>query len=695
MRRTAGAGLALALVTSVLSVTTGGAAMADPANPSNLEATGLELREKLRASALQDRAGMRDRAPEVVPGRYIVKLKDGKATPKVTRTTVQALAKANGGTVREVFTSALRGYSADLTAAEAKRLAADPDVAYVEQVRKFSISGTQTNPPSWGLDRIDQTGTKLNGSYRYPDVSASGVTAYVLDTGINTAHQDFEGRATIGFDAISGTTTSGDCHGHGTHVAGTLGGKTYGVAKDVKLVSVRVLDCKGSGTTESILAGINYVTAEARKPAVANMSLGFEAYWDEHGAAAVDDAVAASINSGITYVVAAGNDATDACYASPARVPAAITVGATDRMDMVASFSNIGQCLDVFAPGVDITSTWVGSPTAKATASGTSMAAPHTAGAAAILLAQNPAWSPEQVRDAIVTSGIGGAVFGTYHSIDRLLHVGPAPVNRSSIGLRARINESLVVADDGGKKSLIARSWILDGWEKFDIVSAGGGLVALKSKANNRYVVAENGGSKPLIARSKSIGGWEKFQLIHNTDGSISLKSQANGKYVAADGAGTKALIAKSNSIGSWEKFDLEAPNPVVSLRAKANNRYVTADDAGAKPLIAKGKSVGGWEKFELVDLGYGFVALRAKVNNRFVAAQSSGSKPLQAKSKSLIEPTLFWIPGAFDKGEIIMYALVNGKIVRADDGGKKPLIAKTLDGSPIGSWEIFTLNLA
>jgi len=687
MRRSAGAGLALALVTSVLSVTTGGAAMADPATPSGLDMSGLELRDKLRAEAPMDRRGARDRTPKLVPGRYIVKLKDGKATPSATRSTVKALTTANGGKVREVFTSALRGYSAELTATEAKRLAADPDVAYVEQVRRFSTNGTQSNPPSWGLDRIDQTGPKPNGSYRYPDVSTSGVTAYVIDTGIKVAHQDFGGRASIGFDALGGN--GDDCMGHGTHVAGTLGGTTYGVAKNVNLVGVRVLGCDGFGTTEHVLAGINWVKANAQLPAVANLSLGTTE------SQVIDDAVNASINSGISVVVAAGNEADDACYYSPARVSNAITVGSTDRLDIVAASSNVGQCLDIFAPGVDITSAWIGSSTAKKSISGTSMAAPHAAGAAAILLAQNPTWSPQQVRDAMVTSGIGGAAFGTYDSIDRLLHVGAVPVNRSSIGLRAKINESLVVAEDGGKKPLLARGWFLDGWEKFDIVSAGGGLVALKSKANNRYVVAENGGKKPLVARSKSVGGWEKFQLIHNTDGSISLKSQANGKFVAADGAGTKALIAKSNGIGSWEKFDIEAPNPIVSLKAKANNRYVTADGAGAKPLIAKSKSVGGWEKFELVDLGYGLVALRAKVNNRFVAAPSSGAKPLQAKLKSVTLPAAFFLPGAFEKGEIVLLALVNERWVRADDGGKKPLIAKTHAEAPLGSWETFTINAA
>ncbi|MEH0938977.1 S8 family serine peptidase [Micromonospora psammae] len=680
IRRTAVAGLALATV-STLTAFTGGGALAAPTTPVSPDPSN-PVRPTLIAP---ERPQARGTSAKPVPGRYIVKLKDGKAAPSVTRSTVKALTKTNGGKVRKVFTSAMRGYSAQLTPAQAKRLAADPDVAYVEPVRRYSASDTQTSPPSWGLDRIDQTTPALNRSYTYPATSASDVTAYIIDTGINIDHQDFGGRASHGFNAVPDGNVA-DCNGHGTHVAGTVGGKAYGVAKDVNLVAVRVLNCEGSGTTEEVIAGVDWVTANAQKPAVANMSLGG---WAD---VALDDAVAASIASGISYSLAAGNDTDDACSYSPARVPAGITVGATDRVDMMAGFSNYGRCLDTFAPGVGITSAFIGGTSTTRTLNGTSMAAPHVAGAAALLLAQNPTWSPQQVRNAVVTNGISGAVLGPAGSIDRLLHVGAVPVSRSSVGLRARVNDSLTVADGAGTKPLIARSWQLGAWEKFDVVSAGNGLVALKAKVNGKFVVAESGGSKPLIARSSAIGTWEKFQLIHNTDGSISLKSQANGKYVTADGAGSKPLIAKGATISAWEKFDLEAPNPIVSVKAKANGKFVVAESAGSKPLIARSSSVGAWEKYELVDLGYGWVAFRALVNNRYVTAQSGGSLPLLAKGTAINSWEAFYVGWHHADGTVHLYADANEKIVKADSGGSKPLIAKSLS---VGSWEQFTIALA
>jgi hypothetical protein len=528
----------------------------------------------------------------------------------------------------------------------------------------------------------------LGGSYTYPSTSASNVTAYIIDTVININHQDFGGRASFGFNAIDDGYST-DCNGHGTHVAGTVGGTKYGVAKDVKLVAVRVLDCGGYGTTEEVIAGIDYVTSQASSsdgPAVANMSLGGPA--DQP----LDDAVAASIAAGVTYVVAAGNEADNACAYSPARASAAITVGATDRVDLRAGFSNYGSCLDIFAPGVGITSAYIGSTTATATLNGTSMAAPHVAGAAALLLAQHPTWTPRQVRDSIVTTGISGAVVGPTGSIDRLLHVGSAVVARSSVGLRARINNSLVVAESGGSKPLIARSWQLQGWEKFDVESLGGGLVALKSKANGKYVVAESAGSKPLIARSSKVGTWEKFELINNTDGSVSLKSMANGKYVTADGAGSKPLIAKGAKISSWEKFDFEAPNPIVSLKAKANGKYVAADGAGSKPLLARSSAVSTWEKFELVDLEDGWIALRALVNNKYVTAQSGGSQPLLAKASAINAWEAYYVNWHHEDGTVHLYANANLKIVKADGGGSKPLIAKS---TAVGSWEQFTIGIA
>ncbi|MEU6948958.1 S8 family peptidase [Streptomyces sp. NPDC046316] len=340
---------------------------------------------------------------------WIVVLKDGS-----TR------AADLGVTPKHQYRSVLKGFSASMSQARAAALASDPRVAYVEQNATVRMADTQPGA-TWGLDRIDQRDLPLSTTYRY-DTTASNVTAYIIDTGIRTSHSEFGGRATVGTDTVGGGQNGQDCQGHGTHVAGTVGGAKYGVAKGAKLVAVRVLDCNGSGTTAGVIAGVDWVTANAVKPAVANMSLGGGAN------TSLDDAVKRSIASGVTYAVAAGNGnflglPARACNHSPARVPEAITVGATDSADKRASFSNYGTCVDLFAPGVSITSAWKDGDTATNTISGTSMAAPHTAGAAALYLSANPTATPAQVSTALVNNATDGKVGNPLSgSPNKLLH---------------------------------------------------------------------------------------------------------------------------------------------------------------------------------------------------------------------------------------------------------------------------------
>ncbi|WP_327353679.1 S8 family peptidase [Streptomyces sp. NBC_01304] len=372
------------------------------------------------SGAAQARVGTIENAGAkgAVKDSYIVTLKDSAA--KSTSAKGKALAKEYGADIKRTYKEALNGYSVKATEAEAKRFAADPAVASVVQNRVFKVDGTQPNPPSWGLDRIDQKTLPLNQSYTYPDKAGEGVTVYVIDTGTRITHSDFGGRASYGYDAIDNDNTAQDGHGHGTHVAATVAGNSYGVAKKAKIVAVRVLDNSGSGTTEQVVAGIDWVTQHAVKPAAANMSLGGGAD------TALDTAVRNSIASGVTYALAAGNESTDASTRSPARVAEAITVGATTNTDAKASYSNYGTVLDLFAPGSSITSAWNTSDTATNTISGTSMASPHTAGAAALYLADNPTATPAQVRDGLVAASSTGVVTspGT-GSPNRLLQVGP------------------------------------------------------------------------------------------------------------------------------------------------------------------------------------------------------------------------------------------------------------------------------
>jgi subtilisin family serine protease len=335
-----------------------------------------------------------------VPNRYIITLHPGS---RDIQSEAARMSKDHRGKVTAVYQSALRGFAVEMQASDIAKLRKDPGVATIEPDQIVSVSGTQSPAPSWGLDRIDQRNLPLSHSYTVGP-NGSGVHVYIIDTGILRTHVDFGGRAVFGFDAIQDGNGMTDCHGHGTHVAGTVGGTTYGVAKAVKLHAVRVLDCTGSGLISQVIAGVDWVTSHRIKPAVANMSLG------GGFSQSLNTAVANSIKAGVSYTIAAGNSNLDACTVSPASTPAAITVAASDSNDVRASFSNLGTCIDLFGPGVAIKSDWNASNTATMVLSGTSMAAPHAAGVVALYLQTHPTATPANVRYALASTATAGLI---------------------------------------------------------------------------------------------------------------------------------------------------------------------------------------------------------------------------------------------------------------------------------------------
>ncbi|ORX98383.1 hypothetical protein K493DRAFT_406585 [Basidiobolus meristosporus CBS 931.73] len=362
-----------------------------------------------------------------VSNKYIVKIKQDADPNKVDQFLKTKLDQYNRGRsgnnglkneLKSKFSlESFNAYAGTLSQGLVTELKAHGDVEYVEAEQVFTISGVQTNPPSWGLPRISQRTRDTSAPYNYPDSAGEGVDVYIIDTGINVKHTEFSGRATLPVSFITGEATD-DLNGHGTHVSGTVGGNTYGVAKKAKLIGVKVLSGSGSGTTSGVISGVNWVAEQAKKSgrkSVANMSLG------GGNSEALKQAVNAAVQAGVTFIVAAGNESQDACNVSPANAAQAFAVGATTISDSLASFSNYGECVKVLAPGQDITSSWIGGTNASKKISGTSMASPHVAGVAALYLSQGGLNSPADVYSALQNQATQDTISGLDDTTPNLL----------------------------------------------------------------------------------------------------------------------------------------------------------------------------------------------------------------------------------------------------------------------------------
>ncbi len=511
------------------------------------------------AGAAHAAAGKITSVGDPIAGHYVVTLDVPRAEAGGT---ARALAAAVGGRVGFVYTHALTGFSiSGITRADALALSRRAAVALVQEDGRLHAIGTQANPP-YGLDRIDQRALPLNQSYTYGNDGA-GVHAYDLDTGINASHVQFEGRASIGTDTVGDGQNGVDCNGHGTHTAGTIGSEAYGVAKGVSLVAVRVLDCNGSGSSSGITAGIDWVTAHAIKPAVANMSLGTSTGRDT----TIENAVTNSINSGVVYAVSAGNGVgnglgipQDACGFSPAATPAALTVSATDNTDTRASWANTGTCVDIFAPGVNTLSTWYTSNTATQTESGTSMAAPHVTGSAALYLAANPSATPAQVASALTSNATAGVVKSPGSgSPNKLLYVGfigggggggnvapTASFTSSCTGATCTFTDASTDSDG----TIASRAWDF-GDGQTSTATSPSHTYAASGTYTVRLTVTDNGGATGTTTRSVTVstgGGGDPDPATPNLTSGVTT-------------SGTSAAA------GAWKYYKIQVPAGKSSLR--------------------------------------------------------------------------------------------------------------------------------
>nr|WP_232328096.1 S8 family serine peptidase [Kibdelosporangium sp. MJ126-NF4] len=457
--------------------------------------------------------------------------------------TAGTLTARYGGTVTSSWHNALNGFAARMNATQAAKIAADPAVSYVQQNGRVTIQDSQPSPPSWGIDRVDQRQVARDNRYVF-ETAASNVRAYVIDTGIRISHTTFGGRATWGTNTVDANNT--DCHGHGTHVAGTVGGTEYGVAKSVNLVAVKVLDCSGNGSWEGVISGVDWVTRNAVKPAVANMSLGGGAN------AAVDQAVRNSIGSGVTYAVASANANQDACNWSPARVAEAITVNATDTNDRRAAFSNWGSCTDIFAPGVGIVSSHHTSDTASTSMQGTSMASPHVAGAAALWLAEHPYDTPGLVGAALAANATQGAVGDPAGSPNALLNTRlPSGVTDHDADYNKDNRDDLALNGVPGWGSIPVAFSAGNG--NFNVTNAGvTNFAAWSASPGVQILSGDFNGDGRTDSALTGVGGWASIPVaFSNGDGNFTITNAGVANFPGwATTPGVKIVTGDFNADG-------------------------------------------------------------------------------------------------------------------------------------------------
>ncbi|MET4147424.1 S8 family serine peptidase [Arthrobacter sp. UYCo732] len=509
-------------------------------------------------AAAADRAGTGNRAEtgNEASVRYLVRYAPGTDVPAEA-----ARLKSQGIGVGRTFSDALRGAVVTATPGQAAALSRSAGVASVEVDAAVTVSETQQAAP-WGLDRVDQRALPLSGTFSWTGAGA-GVSAYVVDTGVLASHTQFSGRITEGWSAVADGRGSVDCNGHGTHVAGTIAGSTYGVAKGATIVPVRVLDCNGSGFNSDVVAGLDWIAANHApgQPAVVNLSLGGAA------SAAVDSALQGVINDGVAAVVAAGNSAADACGSSPARLPAAVTVAASDSADRQASFSNFGSCVDLYAPGVGITSAYYTSTTATASMSGTSMASPHTAGAAAVLLSQNPALTPAQVASALISGATAGVISGGGTGTpNRLLYTAaaaPAPAPAPTVTAKSPGAQSTAVPVASNVTAIFST----------DVLGVGAGTFVLRSAAGT--------GIPATVSYTASTKTATLDPSVNLSADGVFTVTLVGGSTAIRDAAGTPlANTSWTFTTGPAPSITAFTPGSNALLVKRSNNISVTFSEA-------------------------------------------------------------------------------------------------------------------